>query len=82
MGRPRRKKSAAHYGELNLQLASGRFWHLFNTENLEVYQAEEAGMAESVTELTQHNFTTDLQAAGLVLAKTLNVPAWYDRRPS
>ncbi len=80
MGRPRRKKSAAHYGELNLWLENGKFHHIINAENLEVYENEEAGEAESVTELTQHDFTTDLQAAGLYMAQALNRPAWYDRR--
>jgi hypothetical protein len=82
MGRPRRGKSAAQYGELNLLLVTGKFRHLFNAENLEVYQPEEPGQAESVTELTPRNFTTDLQAAALYMAQTLDVPAWYDRRPS
>ena len=91
----RSRKPEAYYGEINLHLTTGQFYPLIVTEQIETYDAE-AGTgdlvddsptehqavvnSDSVDSLTERNFTTDLQAAGLYIAQALDLSAVYDRR--
>lgn len=86
IGRRRGKKPAPQYGELNLYLADGKFFHLMNADHIEEYEQDPAAGEElppdSVSELTANHATTNLQAAALHIGRALNLPVWYDQRSS
>jgi hypothetical protein len=79
------KKRSVQHGELNLLLQDGTFQHLFDqgqtvSSNHSDDGAANVMVAEALTPLRQADVYTDLQAAGMYIAQSLNVPCIYDRR--
>jgi hypothetical protein len=83
----RRKRSQqVHYGEINLFGVDGAF-HLLAAQGQtddKLPTAEdqplELSNAEQIVPLTAQNAHTRLQAAALLIAQTLQLPAWFDQR--
>lgn len=73
----------AYYGELNLQLADGTFWYIMNIDDPQEVEPVDVTLAEDevVAELTSQNYHSELQAAALYIARALDVPCRYDKRP-
>lgn len=81
----RGKKRTVYHGEINLHLEDGAFHMLL----LQPDQQEEERLRltgldkpqEAILPLDSAGAVTDLQSAGLHIAKTLNeLPVWYDQR--
>jgi hypothetical protein len=71
----------AQYGELSLLLANGRFFTLLTASDIhDLREPAALTPGETVTDLTQADVTTDLQAAALYVAQALGRPCRYDRR--
>jgi hypothetical protein len=81
IGRRRGRAAAPQYGEINLLLANNKFRFLLGCEEINEQEMEDDGAGDGVFRLSNENYNTDLQAAGLYIAQALDVPAWYDRRP-
>jgi hypothetical protein len=81
IGKRRGRAAVPHYGELNLLLANSKFHFLLGSEQITEHEMEEDGAGDGVLRLSNENYSTDLQAAGLYIAQALDLPAWYDRRP-
>ncbi len=75
-------KQPVHYGELNLELADGKFHYILDLEQGGTFTPAPAhiGDEEAVIALNSDNAYTDLQAVGVYVAQALNIPCWYDRR--
>ncbi len=75
------------HGEINLHLGGGKFRYLLQQEvalpvETHLLPADwERPKEEGVRPLTRADYFTDLQAATLYAAETLDVPAWLDVRP-
>ena len=80
MGKQRNKPPTPQYGEINLHLMNGNFRLIMSSNEIAEHELEDESVDESVLMLSNSNFTTDLQAAGLYIAQALDIPAWYDRR--
>lgn len=80
----RGNKRTLHHAELNLHLISGKFFNLLVQEREEERTEQRATsdtLREEITPLTAQEVDTDLQAAGVYLAKALgDLPCWYDQR--
>ncbi|HLU09575.1 MAG TPA: hypothetical protein VK003_07900 [Oceanobacillus sp.] len=80
----RKQTRQATYGELNLCKYDGTFHHVISQgqadEKLPVTEGTEAANVEQVVPLTPENAHTRLQAAALLIAQTLQLPAYYDQR--
>lgn len=76
-----KEQPVIQYGELNLRLTSGGYYHLLNIEDAEPLNEPLRlnGHAE-VMPLDNNDVQTRLQAAGAYVAKALDVPVWYDHR--
>ncbi len=70
------------YGDLNLQLADGRFWFVLNLSGgIDTLRApDDSAVSGDVTALAPAAVYTALQAAGLHIAAALGVPCRDDRR--
>jgi hypothetical protein len=79
----RGKKRTVQYGELNLCLSDNSFRFLLDQSQFENdLLPPDAEMGEKpVAPMNPYAVYTDLQAAGLYLAQTLDVPCYYDQRP-
>jgi hypothetical protein len=79
------KKRKVYHGEINLHLDKDRFFHLLQQPDKEEpldgeYPPNESAQ-DGVMPLSPDSVKTDLQAAGLHIARTLgNLPAYYDQR--
>lgn len=80
--RSRSGKISYSYGELNLQLADGRFWFILSmTHSIDTLREPDAdALSSEVATLTPHDVYTPLQAAGAHIAAALDVPCRDDRR--
>lgn len=80
--RARSGKTTYTYGELNLQLADGRFWFVLNLSGgLDALRDPDSDAASGeVVTLTPAAVYTALQAAGAHIAAALDVPCRDDRR--
>lgn len=80
----RGRKRTVYHGELNLQVGDKKFRNVIvqdqEEERLEKQEKDER-LKEEITILDPNKVDTDLQAAGVYLAKTLgDLPCYYDQR--
>lgn len=80
----RKKKRTIFRGEINLFLDNGEFQRILeqpDEEDTFIEDENTPAPTEEVIPLTQYNARSDIQVAGLYMAKTLgNLPCWYDQR--
>ncbi|MEP7290537.1 MAG: hypothetical protein ABI835_02085 [Chloroflexota bacterium] len=82
----RRGKSAEqrgiHFGEITLFLLDGEFKSILTQNQFDetIPVTDDPLNEEAVISLTEYNAHTRLQAAGLRIARTLHLPAEYDKR--
>ncbi len=76
-----KQKPIVQYGEINLRLTTGDYYHLLNQEDLVPLDEDlRLNGSAGIMPLATNDVQTDLQAAGAYIAKALNVPVWYDHR--
>lgn len=74
-------KPVLQYGEINLRLTNGDYYHLLNQEEAEpLSQPLSLNGKADIVPLESGDVQTPLQVAGAYLGKALNVPVWYDHR--
>lgn len=80
----RKKKRTIFRGEINLFLDNGEFQRILEQADEEDTFIDDEYAPEPIEEvmpLTPYNAQSDIQVAGLYMAKTLgNLPCWYDQR--
>lgn len=82
-------RETLHHGEINLYLAKGIFRPVLvqpdNDEKVPVSRSEARDRSrpkDGLLPLTRDEARSSLQSISLYIARTLGVPAWYDRRTS
>src|SRR5690606_24993695 len=82
VGKRNNKDRSVRYGELNLLLTDGSFVSLVSQPQTDdkIPVTDDALDEEFVVPLNEYNARTHLQAAGLMIARALDVPAEYDKR--
>ncbi|GEM_PF-599422 len=80
------KPRTVHYGELLLLVRDAGFKHLLSQHNFDDKISPQPPLdgvdpnEEVIVPLTQHTAQTEIHAAALYIARTLNIPARYDQR--
>jgi hypothetical protein len=76
------QERAVHHGEINLYLLDGEFKSILTQQQFDetIPVTDDPLNEEAIVPLTQYNARTRLQSAGLRIARTLGLPAEYDKR--
>jgi hypothetical protein len=80
--RSRKQRRAIHYSEINLLLSDEKFHHLIENGQVEDKDTrfEDSPAENEVRLLTPDAVDSSMKAAGYYIARTLNVPCYYDQR--
>jgi hypothetical protein len=79
------KKHKIRHGEINLHRSGNDFYRVIEQqekdEKVQLAETPDEKIEETIVALTSSKIRTELQAAGLYLAKALGeLPVWYDQR--
>jgi hypothetical protein len=79
------KKHKIRHGEINLHRSGNDFYRVIEQqekdEKVQLAETPDEKIEESIVALTSSKIRTELQAAGLYVAKALGeLPVWYDQR--